>query len=772
MYTIWLNQGGLFIKQIKHIGSVGRFRACTPEGDVTFKKFTLIFGENGRGKTTLCSILRSLQTGNPDIIIGRKTLGDGKDPNVVLLLEYGNALFNKGTWNSPQSRLCIFDAQYVADNIYMGDEIGADQRRNLCHVILGKDGVALANDYHRFDAEITAKNSAIRDAKRLLTTHVPATRLDDFLQLKEDPEIEKQIDAKRKEVEGLKDIDNLRSQSLVEKIEFPPLPTRLVDILGRTLEDVSRDAEAAVRAHLKVHGMVGNEIWLSTGLMHLSKDECPFCGQSTKGLDLIDAYKAYFNATYTAFRRDLDAYQQLPGKHYSDDRIELIRSKIQANATHVEVWKRYVAFDSPSIPGSLDAIALLTKFRAEMVALLEQKAASPLEIVKASGAYKDAYTSVATLSEAVSTYNEEVERANAKINAFKTAASPARLQSSSNELKWLELTKKRREPAIVDACDRYVALNAEKDTLEEQKVQARARLDGYSGRVVENYRNAINRLLKRFNAGFHLERVRVEYSGRVANSTFCVVINATMVEMGTSDTPLNEPSFKNTLSAGDRSTLALAFFLAEIEADPSKSQCTIVFDDPFNSQDHFRRTCTATEIRRCGDSVAQVIVMSHERGFLRDFWDLPLPTAERKALWLIPCGHKETIIAEWPIETDSESDDAAHRRTLLGYYHHNRGEVRDVIQKLRPVLETHMQRVAPHLLTKVNGLGNMLAKIREPGSPQILVEAYDDIDDVNTYTRRYMHGEGRRPDSEPVHATELHGFVGKVLEICGALTDS
>src|SRR4051794_8229109 len=110
----------------------------------------------------------------------------------------------------------------------MGDEIGTDQRRNLCHVILGKDGVALANDYHRFDAEITAKNSAIRDAKRLLTTPVPATQLDDFMQQKEDGEIEKQIDAKRKEVEGLKDIDTLRPQSLVEKIEFPPLPTRLV----------------------------------------------------------------------------------------------------------------------------------------------------------------------------------------------------------------------------------------------------------------------------------------------------------------------------------------------------------------------------------------------------------------------------------------------------------------------------------------------------------------------------------------------------------------
>jgi hypothetical protein len=97
------------------------------------------------------------------------------------------------------------------------------------------------------------------------------------------------------------------------------------------------------------------------------------------------------------------------------------------------------------------------------------------------------------------------------------------------------------------------------------------------------------------------------------------------------------------------------------------------------------------------------------------------------------------------------------------------GQPRDVIQKLRPVLETHMQRMAPQLLGGIKGLGNMLSKVRDTNSPPILVDAYDDIDDINTYTRRYMHGEGRNPDGEPVHATELHGMIGKVIEIAGGL---
>ena len=69
----------------------------------------------------------------------------------------------------------------------------------------------------------------------------------------------------------------------------------------------------------------------------------------------------------------------------------------------------------------------------------------------------------------------------------------------------------------------------------------------------------------------------------------------------------------------------------------------------------------------------QVIIMSHDARFLRDLWD-QLQTSERKALWLLPFGHKDTTIADWPIETDTESEDAANRRVLLGVLSGQRGQ--------------------------------------------------------------------------------------------------
>jgi wobble nucleotide-excising tRNase len=760
----------MFVEQIKHIGSVGRFRNCAAEGDVTWRKFTLLFGENGRGKTTLCSILRSLQTNNPDLIAGRKTLGEGKEPNVVLKLNNGMALFKEGSWKAPAPNLRIFDAQYVADNVYLGDAIGTSQRRNLCNVILGRNGVVLAEQYHKLDNDITLKSNEIREERNVLQAFVPRVDLDAFIKLEPDPEIDRKIDESRKEVEGVRLIDNLRSLKGPEKLELPRLPTKLGQVLSRTLNDVSREAESKVRAHLQAHGMEGNEQWLSTGLVHQTNDECPFCGQSTSGLSLIEAYHAYFNASYTAFRLELDQYQEVLGRHYSDDRIELLKASIQSNTTASERWANYVVFEQPRL-AERDVGSLLKMYRTEMQALLEAKARSPMDSVQLSPSYKEAQTLLAALHEEIATYNQAVEEANVRIEAFKGRATPAALVSASNELDRLGLTKKRYWPSAVQMCDGYTRLLREKDELEVQKSEARSRLDAYSNEVADVYEKAVNGVLKRFFAGFRLIRTKVEYGGRIANSTFCVVINDVPVDMGNSETPLKEPSFKNTLSAGDRSTLALAFFLAELKASADRTECTVVFDDPFNSQDHNRRTRTTKELRRCGRDVSQVVIMSHDKRFLHDVWPL-LPTDQRKALQIFRFGQKDSFILEWNIEADNETDDDANRRTLVEYYNDNEGDPRDVIQKLRPVLETHLKYAASQVLQNVKGLGNMLEKIRETESPPILAEAYDDIDDVNTYTLRYMHGDRLKPDHPPITRTELQEFVGVVLDITGALTSA
>lgn len=282
------------IAKIAHIRGVGRFKNCAPQGDVAFKKFTLIFGENGRGKTTLCDILRSLQTRQAAFVHGRRMLGSPPNLQVVIALTSGPALFQKGTWTPPSLdvNLRIFDAHYIAENLYSGDAIGSDQRRNLCRVILGQQGVALAKRYDEIDKEIGELNAAIRAARGIITSHAGSLQPEKFVALAPDPEIDAKIETKTIEVQGLKETDQLKRRDGLSVLDIPPLPLHLESMLRRTLEDVSRDAESVVRAHIASHDMVAHgEEWITTGLSHITDETCPFCGQPLRGIDLLRAYR-------------------------------------------------------------------------------------------------------------------------------------------------------------------------------------------------------------------------------------------------------------------------------------------------------------------------------------------------------------------------------------------------------------------------------------------------------------------------------------------------
>ena len=64
----------------------------------------------------------------------------------------------------------------------------------------------------------------------------------------------------------------------------------------------------------------------------------------------------------------------------------------------------------------------------------------------------------------------------------------------------------------------------------------------------------------------------------------------------------------------------------------------------------------------------------------------------------------------------------------------------------------------------------MIEKIRADQAPLPLVDALGDLEDINAYTRRYMHGENPNAATEQVSPDELHGFVGKTLEVVGAMS--
>ena len=332
----------------------------------------------------------------------------------------------------------------------------------------------------------------------------------------------------------------------------------------------------------------------------------------------------------------------------------------------------------------------------------------------------------------------------------------------------LRLTKKRHEPEVKTACEKYQAAVAEKGRIEEQKAAAKDKLDKHTKTVLGKYEQTINRLLGDFHAGFSITKTEHGYPGGVASSSYQILINATPVELGNDKTPLDKPSFRNTLSSGDRSTLALAFFLAQLEHDPAKASKIVVFDDPFNSQDSFRKDHTVRKIRDCGEMCAQVIVFSHDLHFLKRIWDrLQEKPAERQCLELKRIGLYNTTIVECDIEAATQSAYKTDRQALTDFYHDGLGEVRDVVQKIRPVIETYTKILAGDIVTEADTLGVIVGKLRAAGPTHQLHPLCDGLDDLNIYTRRYHHGENQHAATELITDGELHSYVKRTLEMTG-----
>jgi wobble nucleotide-excising tRNase len=132
------------LKKIISIKNVGRFRNSAAPGNRELARHTFIVGANGYGKTTICAVMRPLKTGDASHIVDRKTLGVSEASGVELLFDTGSIRFDGAAWTTARPAIAIFDGVFVAENVHSGDVVDIEQKRNLYRVIVGDQGVKLA----------------------------------------------------------------------------------------------------------------------------------------------------------------------------------------------------------------------------------------------------------------------------------------------------------------------------------------------------------------------------------------------------------------------------------------------------------------------------------------------------------------------------------------------------------------------------------------------------------------------------------------------------
>jgi wobble nucleotide-excising tRNase len=755
------------LQRIISIRNIGRFRNSSASGDVTFRRITLIFAENGRGKTTLCAILRSLSTNAPAIILGRRTLGSVDAPEVQLLIDGARTTFRAGAWSTSLPDVLIFDGAYISANIFAGDVVDTDNKRNLYRIIIGDAGVALAARVNELDSQIRVKNGEIREVQTRMQAHMPpGMTTEAFTAISEDPDIDQKIDAKTKELEATNSATELAQRASCTAVAIPVFPPNFAELLGKTLENLTGEVETAIREHIATHRMQANgESWLREGLSYVVDEACPFCGQETRDVDLIQAYGAFFSEAYNALRQEVRELGQQIETAFSDRAVANIQQTILQNHNHVEFWSRYCKFEVPSLPEAGRIGDIFTELRDVSRSLCSEKEGKPLETIAPNERYTQALRIFEELRSSLAVYNAAVAAANSAIALKRQATQVSNSRDIENSLRTLKAQKARHTGEVSGLCDFEVARQGEKRVFETDKVAAREQLDAHTAQVINRYGEGINKYLERINAGFRITTPSHNYRGGVPNTSYQILINNQSVDLGDAETPQDEPSFRNTLSAGDRTTLALAFFLAQFGQDPERARKIVILDDPFSSMDGFRRNNTIHRILKCSEGCTQIIVLSHERNFLKSLWDQIIP-ADRKALQLTRLGEENTTILEWDIEQATQARYRGDIDALQKFFESGEGEPLETIQKLRPVLEGYCKLLYTSRFDALDTLGVIVGKIRGDAAHPLQPIA-DDLDEINVYSRRYHHGENPGAATEPINDIELQGYIRRTLGLVG-----
>ncbi len=764
----------MMVKKIVSIKNVGKFVHCIAQPNTDFRKLTLCFADNAMGKTTLSCVLRSLKTGDSIYIIERQSLGISDQPEVTVQLSSSHATFTNGKWNKTVPELEIFDPTFVNENVYSGPWVTHDHKKCLYRFIVGQEGVRLANKVIVLDGKSRSKQKEITEKGDEVGRHVlGGLNVRQFVALQAQDGIGNNIKNKSAEAGALKKAGEVANKPDLAEISLPNSSGAEVKLLlGKSLESVSENAERLTKKHLTECLGENGEAWLSDGVDFMKGELCPFCNQSIGGLDLVTAYKDYFSEAYKALKEEVALQVTEIETSFSEAVLLVIQETIQSNSSLAEYWGEYVTAEWPSVKGKT-VQALLSSLRLRLLKVLEKKVAAPLETIELGKALEDRLGLFAKLERIIERYNDLVRTANVQISDKKEKTSLGNLAIAEKQLVLLKNTKARFEGEPKRLADEYAKLVKEKAAIEKEKQQTKDDLDELAQDVLTKYEHGINKYLEDFGADFRICEAGRSYSGGSPSTSYRLCINDTAFDLGDDSTPAGKACFGNTLSSGDKTTLAFAFFLARLDQeDADLENKIIVLDDPITSMDRHRRNRTKQEIARLAKQSCQVIVMSHDSRFLRRLWN-DADKGETRSLTISRTGDN-SIIREWDIEKETQSAYFKNYLTLQDYLENGapddagRRAVRD---RIRPFLEGNLRHRFPGSLPSSAPLGRIIWRVRNADDADELACLKGDLEElknINEYALTGHHGEeDEKSDPEPVDAPELKAYVTKALEVIG-----
>lgn len=731
-----------------------------------FEKGTLIYAENGRGKSTLASILRSASTADASIVLSRATLGGTVAPGINLQFDSGHRVtMQSGAWSERRAELLVFDAEFIDRNVHSGGTITPAQRKNLLDFALGEGAVTAQSKLDAVRKLASDASAKLKGIEARLSGYHTGVSLEAFKRMEPVHKPEETIAELRKRLEAAKSITAIKNRPVPAVQVLPTLDIEaLFSILRTSLEDIHQDAERIVKEHVAKVGSAYAENWISQGRQLEHDESCPYCGQSLEGVELIQAYRTFFNQEYHRLQRQVAVLEDGVSRRTSQEIIDRFSSGVATVQAIAGNWAEHVELGSINFDAN-QASALMVELREHLYGLAKAKVMNPTVAVGTDDQKAEVESLWAQLLRIMQQCNQAIESTASMINAYKQsleAESPEQLLKGIQDI---ELAHRRQGPGVVDLFAQLDAAKKDSNQLERQKKTAKAELDSLMQETLGRYERAINDLLRRFGASFSIHQMSTNHKGGAPRTEYALSLRGQAVAIDR-----GEPTFATALSEGDKRTLAFAFFVASVLADPNLDQKVVVIDDPMCSLDLNRKQQTRRVLREIYDQSEQLILLAHDLYFLRDFRD-DLSKDDRRFA-VIQMKHAAGRYTDFDnIDIDSECASRYFRDHML-LTRFVAGEATEdsrlVARSIRPMLEGYLHRRFPGLLPKKLMFGGLVALIREalPESPLAYAQSLvEELNDINSYAGLFHHNTNPDADSVEVIDGELIGYAERALNV-------
>ena len=750
------------IRRIR-LHNVGVFENAVVPHDL--RRIVLIYAENASGKTTFAEVLRSLETGDPSIIIKMRKFGATTNQHITL--EFAENLptvvFKDGAWGEKLPLVKVFDEAFIDNNVYSGLGVESEHRKGMYYLALGEHGVNLSRERERLGNTISQYATDMREAKELISDEQRSGHsMDEFCDIRAVPDIDTEIKKTNMDLDAIRDSDTILSTPEFEKIGLPTFnESDIRDILQRGLQDL--DAEAADRVTKHIEFLGGrSESWISEGMAYVSDDAkaCPFCGQETIDTSLIGHYRAYFSEAYSNLKRDIKyMLDSIRDTHSSDAQITFERD-VGTNRESGHVWAKY-GVESPNI----DTKATIDDWTSALdavVKVLEAKQAAPLERIPWDndmlGSYRSRLQLVESINVALDTCNDEIKKKKEMVDAASVELIQSRLHR-------LEIAKERYSSTTAILCNRYIQAKTAKVKANEEKARVTRQLEAHRDGAFLAMQDRVNRYLQLLGARFVMRNLEPKNIISGSSCSYTVVVDNTPISASKSKSK-NDPTIGSALSTSDRNTLALALFLSSLEGSKNLADTTVAIDDPVSSFDDNRSQATVERLRELARNVGQLIILSHKKGFLDKVWR-GIDKKQCQLLTVVHSGNRSNIV-DWEDDLAFNADQARRQLLLETYAKNKTGDRQKVIEAIRPYLEAVLEMLCASNYNARKPVRTFLSECKDKcgTTKEILdMDTITKLGNIYEYATTRMHGSHIDPENMDISGDELHRYVTEVLDI-------